>query len=258
MRVLRTLTVAAIRKVRPICRFLSGSPSRVRQAYQLFSSVMQHAVDAGYVARSPCVGVELPRAVPREARFLTAEEVHRLASNMAPPYDTLVYLLAYSGLRWGEAVALRRSDIRLEDSRIRVERSLAEVGGCLHLGPTKTWSRREVVVPEFLCGLLQMHMDLRAPKPDSLVFTTAGRSYRTSVVGAGQPLRHSNFRNRVWVPATEPAGLHGLRIHDLRHTCASLLISRGAHPKAVTQRGIDIGHSENGAMIYPLLVVVLG
>lgn len=67
--------------------------------------------------------------------------------------------------------------------------------------------------------------------PDALVFTTQ----------EGSPLRNSNFRRRVWQPALTDAGLpHGLRIHDLRHTCASLLIAQGAHPKAVQ---VHLGHS---------------
>ena len=58
--------------------------------------------------------------------------------------------------------------------------------------------------------------------------------------GAGKPLRHSNFRQRVWLPALKTVSLEGLRIHDLRHTCASLMISAGAHPKAVQAQ---LGHS---------------
>ncbi len=57
----------------------------------------------------------------------------------------------------------------------------------------------------------------------------------------GLPLRNSNFRRRIWHPAVARAGLpRSLRIHDLRHTCVSLLIAQGAHPKAAQ---IHLGHS---------------
>ena len=57
----------------------------------------------------------------------------------------------------------------------------------------------------------------------------------------GGPLRHSNFYKRVWRPAKEVAGVpEGLRIHDLRHTCAALLIAQGASPKAIQAH---LGHS---------------
>ncbi len=97
-----------------------------------------------------------------------------------------------------------------------------------------------VVVPGFLRELLAEHLrELLAEHlarnvdedPDALVFTSP----------EGQPLRNSNFRRRVWHRAVADAGLpDGLRIHDLRHTCASLLIAQGAHPKAVQ---VHLGHS---------------
>jgi integrase len=70
-----------------------------------------------------------------------------------------------------------------------------------------------------------------ADEPDALVFTSP----------QGAPLRNSNFRRQVWYTAVEQADLtQGLTIHDLRHTCASLLIAAGANPKAVQ---VHLGHS---------------
>jgi integrase len=67
--------------------------------------------------------------------------------------------------------------------------------------------------------------------PTALVFTSP----------QGAPLRNSNFRRQVWYSAVEQAGLpRGLRVHDLRHTCASLLIAAGANPKAFQ---VHLGHS---------------
>jgi integrase len=164
--------------------------------------------------------------------FLSAEEVERLASAIRDPYATLVYLLAYGGLRWGEAAALRRRRCQLARSRIEVAESLAEVRGTLHFGPTKTHRRRLVTIPGFLRDSMAEHLDQHVPDtPDALVFTSP----------EGLPLRNSNFRRRIWHPAVERADLpKGLRIHDLRHTCVSLLIAQGAHPKAAQ---IHLGHS---------------
>jgi integrase len=154
-------------------------------------------------------------------RFLSAGELNRLAEATGAPYGTLVLLLGYGGLRWGEAVALRRSRCDLLRSRLDVTESLAEVGGVLHWGPTKTYQRRSVVLPAFLRDRLATHL--------------------AREVALGAPLRHSNFYRRVWRPALEEAGLSGeLRIHDLRHTAASLLIAEGAGPKAVCEH---LGHS---------------
>ncbi|CAN5808031.1 site-specific integrase [soil metagenome] len=207
-------------------------PSAVRQARQVLNSMMKLAVEAGYLLVNPVTGVTAPRQDDREMLFLSAEEVERLAAAIQPPYATLVYLLAYGGLRWGEAVALRRKRCHLLRSRVEVAESLAEARGRLDFGTTKTHQRRMVVIPGFLRELLAAHLAARVgDDQEALVFTSR----------EGQPLRNSNFRRRVWHRATAEAGLaEGLRIHDLRHTCASLLIAQGAHPKAIQ---VHLGHS---------------
>ncbi|MGH2765574.1 MAG: tyrosine-type recombinase/integrase, partial [Actinomycetota bacterium] len=208
------------------------SPSRIRQAYQLLSAMLKAAVESGYLPRTPCVGVNLPRAPRREMHFLSAAQVAAIAETVPPPHGPLIYVLAYGGLRWGEAAALRRSRCHLLRSRLEVAESAAEVGGRLHLGETKTYQRRTVVIPGFLRELLAKHLACQVDDgPDSFVFTGP----------AGGLLRNSNFRGRVWQPAVRALGLPSdLRIHDLRHTCAALLIAQGAHPKAIQAQ---LGHS---------------
>jgi integrase len=207
-------------------------PSGVRQARQVLNSMMQLAVETGYLVANPVTGVRTARQPESEMLFLTAEEVECLAAAIREPYSTLVYLLAYGGIRWGEAAALRRKRCQLLRSRIEVAESLSEVGGQLHFGSTKTNRTRMVVVPGFLRDLLAEHLARELGEdPDALVFKSP----------QGQPLRNTNFRRQVWYRAVADAGLtEGLRIHDLRHTCASLLISQGAHPKAIQAH---LGHS---------------
>ena len=101
------------------------SPSRIRQAYHLFGAIMRSAVESGYIARSPCVGVKLPRMTQREMLFLSADQVNRLADEIAQPYKVLVLTLAYGGMRWGEAAALRRSRCDLLHSKLEIRESLA-------------------------------------------------------------------------------------------------------------------------------------
>jgi len=206
--------------------------SGVRQARQVLNSMLQLAVEAGYLVVNPATGVKVARQPDPEMLFLSAEEVERLALEIREHYATLVYLLAYGGLRWGEAAALRRKRCQLLRSRIEVAESLSEARGKLHFGPTKTNRSRVVVLPSFLRDLLAEHLARHVDEhPDALVFTSP----------QGQPLRNSNFRRQVWYKAVAAAGLpDGLRIHDLRHTCASLLIAQGAHPKAIQ---VHLGHS---------------
>jgi integrase len=174
----------------------------------------------------------VPRRPEGVTRFPSVAEVERLAEAIRPPHDVLVYTLAYGGLRWGEAAVLRRERCDLLRSRLEVTESLSEAWGGLQFGSTKTRRRRTVVIPGFLRDLLASHLATEvADDPAALVFTSS----------EGGPLRNSNFRRRVWNDAVAEAGLgEGLRIHDLRHTCASLLIAEGAHPRAVMGH---LGHS---------------
>jgi integrase len=109
--------------------------------------------------------------------------------------------------------------------------SLEEVnGGPRYVEETKTSaSRRTLSIPPFLTEELGLHLQ-RAPESD-FVFTAA----------KGALMRRSNFRKRYWKPAVNKAELDSeLRFHDLRHTCASILIARGAHPKEIQAR---LGHA---------------
>lgn len=207
------------------------SASRTRQAYYLFAQILRAAVETGHLARTPCVGVTLPKMQRREMRFLTAEEVRRVAEVIDQPYDVLVYVLAYGGLRWGEACSLRRSRCELLRSRLHVAESMSEIRGGFDFGPTKTYQRRTVVIPAFLRDLLAEHLARNVgDDPETLVFTT----------NRGHPMRRKTFGADYWKPAVDAAEVEELRVHDLRHTCAALLIATGANPKAVQAH---LGHS---------------
>ena len=207
------------------------SASRIQQSYRLLSQMLTSAIECGVLGRNPSLGVKLPRAVSTETTCLTAEEVERLHDAMPFPYQPLINVLAYGGLRWGEAVALRRHRCDLDSSRLIVAESLADVNGRAIFGTTKTHRVRKTHIPGFLVEELATHLDTVDPAPDSLLF----------IAPRSGPLRIANFRRRVWWPALEVAELpRSTRIHDLRHTCASLLIRKGVHPKAIQHH---LGHA---------------
>jgi integrase len=206
------------------------SPSRVRNAHQVLSQVLAAAVEGGRLARNPAVGVRLPKRIEREMLFLDAAQVERLADAIGPHYRMLVYFLAYTGLRFGEAVALKTKRLDLLRGRCEVVESATEVGSALVWGPTKTDERRIVRLPRFLVELLAEHLAGQPHGPEDLVFTAP----------LGGPLRERKFLHGQLKPAARRAGLPAtLRAHDLRHTAASLLIREGASIKAVQR---SLGH----------------
>lgn len=207
------------------------SASRIRQAYRVLSAALKAAVVSRYIVTSPCVGVRLPRPTRREMHFLSAEQVEALVAATPRPFDVMLSLMAYGGLRWGEATALRRARCDLLRSRVEVAESLAHVGGEFHFGPTKTYETRSVRLPGFLRDSIAHHLASVSEEAAALVFTEAD----------GSPIRHWWFWHRIWAPAVAQAAMPlDLRIHDLRHTCAALLIAQGAHPKAIQAH---LGHS---------------
>jgi integrase len=111
---------------------------------------------------------------------------------------------------------------------MEIAEAATELGSGFSWGAPKTHEQRLVTMPAFLADRLATRLgDI---PDDGLVFTAP----------KGGPLRSSPFRQHVWVPALEAAGLGQLRIHDLRATAASLMISSGANIKAVQRQ---LGHT---------------
>lgn len=208
------------------------APRTVRECYRIFGSAMKAAVHARVIRESPCVGISLPRVEHEEQRFLTADEVRRLADAIEGRYSALILSAAFLGCRWGELVGLKRSNLNLLRREVRIVGTLEEVNGSLrYVEDTKSSaSRRTVSIPPFLVDALSRH--LLAAQVNDFVFTASN----------GSLLRRSNFRRRSFKPALEKAELdRGVRFHDLRHTCAALLIAGNANPLEVQRR---LGHRD--------------
>jgi integrase len=208
------------------------APATVQKVYQVMSKLMNAAVDAGLIARSPCRAIRLPRVEREPPRFLTPAEVARLAEVIDPRYRALVLVAAYGGLRIGELAGLTRRRVDLVRGTVEVAEIVTEVEGRLGSGLPKTRAgRRTVGLPRRVVDELAEHMvAYTAPSPDAHVFTAP----------LGGPLRVTGFRGRVWRPATVAAGLDGLKVHELRHTAVALWIAAGASPKEVAARA---GHT---------------
>lgn len=155
------------------------SASRTRQAFVVFSSVLDSAVKAGRLARNPALGVEMPRLRRVDMRFLTHAEVERLAQAGCRPRWHARQVLAYTGLRWSEVVALRWRRVDLERGRVEVAEGAVETGTLVFDSP-KSSRRRSVPVPRFI-------LDEMAPgEPDAFVFTMPrGGPLRSMATGNG-------------------------------------------------------------------------
>jgi integrase len=178
------------------------------------------------LARNAAAGVDLPRLPTVEHRYLTHKQVAALAEEIGA-YRLLVLTLAYCGLRWGEVAALKVRHVDLMRGRLTVTEAVADTNGVMVFGTPKSHQTRSVPLPRFLRGDLANH--LAGKTQDDLVFTAP----------RGGVLRVQNFRRRYFDLAAREVGLHGLVLHELRHTAASLAISAEATVKAVQQM---LGH----------------
>ena len=225
------ITPAAIREWTSSMSSEGLSASRVRAAKGRLAQCLEMAVHDGLLLRNPADGIKTPSVRSRPQRFLDAANVSRLATaaeGRLAGAGLVVATLAYVGLRWSELVALRRSRVDLLRRRIEIAEAATELGGALSWGPPKTHEARTVTMPTVLIDKLAAH--LGSVEPDALVFTEP----------RGGPLRSATWRRNVWARALADAGIDDLRIHDLRHTAASLMISSGASIKAVQRQ---LGHT---------------
>ncbi|MER5312911.1 site-specific integrase [Streptomyces sp. NPDC002773] len=199
------------------------SPGRIAKTFYVFGGVMKHAIRTHRIAVNPASEHTLPRADDDDEHvYLTHDQVEALAE-AAGDHRLLVLVLAYSGIRWGEAIAIKASRFNVDTRRIRIVQAYSDVNGKLELGPVKNHEKRSVPVPRSFAEDLRPLLDGR--KRDDLVF----------IAPMGGPLRYRNFRQRAFDKAVVAAGLGDLGItpHKLRHTAASLAIAAGADVKVV-------------------------
>jgi integrase len=202
-----------------------ASGSLRQQVLHTLSSMLDLAVEDKLLEENPVRKnkITADRGGRREARFLTMDELIRLAAGCGP-YELMVLFMGLTGVRIGEACALRVGMVDLSRGKARIYRSLGASGE----GKTKTRKGRDVPLPPELEQDLLAAVAGRAA--DEFVFTSP----------AGQPVNSGNWRRRVFYPAVAAAGLGEMHVHDLRHTAASLAIGSGATIKDVQEM---MGHA---------------
>jgi integrase len=217
------------------------SPSVAAKAYVRLRQILARAVDDDRIAKNPCRiergGVEHHA----EQRFATMEELATLAGAVPDRYRAMVLTAGLAGLRLGELLALRRSELDLDDGVVHVIRKRLRLasGETIEDAPKTHAGIRTVALPGPLVDELRVHLErFVGAAPDAYVFTSA----------EGTPIERNNFRNRIWLPTCASVGMEGFRFHDLRHTAGTLAARTGATTKELMAR---LGHaSANAAMIY--------
>jgi integrase len=222
------------------------SPRTVRYCHSLLAEALGHAVKMGLLSRNVAQATEAPRCGQKVMPTLASEDVPVfLEAAQESPYYTLFYLLLHTGLRRGEALALKWKNIDLGLASLGVSAYLSVVKAAYKLNgiyivkePKTSHSRRRVALsPSLALVLRQYKAEQEAQRAllgksltdDDFVFAHPD----------GTPLDPSTV-SHAFNKIVREAGLPHIRLHDLRHTHASLLLQAGVHPKIVQER---LGHS---------------
>lgn len=207
---------------------LDRAPATVARIHGVMLRSLTDAVDDQRLTRNPAHGINLPPKRSREMRFLTVAEVDRLIAAFDPHHQPFVRLLVLTGMRFGEAAELRVKDFSPQTKRINISRSASTTTGVRVVSDPKTYAgTRSVPAPDEVLADFARLSD--GKHRDDLVYPTR----------EGAQYRKDNFR-RAFLIAARKAGLDGVRVHDLRHTTASLAVASGASVKLVQRM---LGHT---------------
>ncbi|WKX74289.1 site-specific integrase [Streptomyces sp. XD-27] len=209
------------------------TPATAKEAHRVLRTVLTAACREELVTRNVASLVEAPKVNSRETTPWSLDETLRFLEEARrdPLYAAFVLAIAM-GLRRGEVLGLRWSDVDLDKRVIRVGNQVQRIGGELYQDTTKTGKIRPVPLPLICLAALRWHRLCLAgaPAPNALVFTT-----RT-----GRPIEPRNL-NRSFSRLTAAAGLRTIRLHDARHGCATLLTAAGVAPRVLME---ILGHSQ--------------
>jgi integrase len=212
------------------------APASVNKLHAVLHKALSQAVEWHMVPLNVAEAVRAPRPAPEEMQPLSIQETRMfLEAARGDKLEALYVLAVTTGMRQGEMLALKWQDMDMENATLSVRRTLTRSGGRLLLGEPKTKkSRRTIHLTEAAVRALREHLSRQMEEIERLgdLYSDDGLVFTSEV---GTLVNPSNLRQRSFARLLKRGGLPTIRFHDLRHTCATLLFSRGVHPKHVQE-----------------------
>ncbi len=217
------------------------SPKTIQSIHGVLHGALDNAVKWNLIAKNVCDVVSSPRVPTTEKQVLTMQEAHTLLEQVRRHrLETILALALTTGMRRGEILALRWSDVNLEEGSIQVKHTVDYINhyGYVESEPKTAKGRRKIMLSSFVVEMLNAHrsaqMEARYKAGEkwidkNLVFT-----------GLLGDFFNPNYVLRVFKRVLVAAGLPDMTFHMLRHSAATILLSMGVHPKIVQE---ILGHS---------------
>src|SRR5829696_5841779 len=217
------------------------SSATVCKMHSVLRKALKQAVMDNLIPRAPTDTVKPPTIEQKEIHPLDPEQMKALLEAASGDRLEALYVLAvHTGMREGELLGLKWEDVNLESGVLRLRHGLVREGGKVKLGDPKTpKSRRSVRLTHTAAYALRSHLERQLGEMEEMgsLYQPGGLVFGTE---SGTLMNPSNLRQRSFKPLLKRAGLPDICFHDLRHTCATLLLSQGTHPKLVQEL---LGHA---------------
>lgn len=215
------------------------APKTIRNAYNNLNAAIKKAVVLRMIPYNPCGGVELPKMKKYQANVYTAAQVNNLLAVAAnTDFYLAIAIAASTGVRRGELAALKWEHVDLTNKVIHIRENMVKAGTeILEKSPKSDAGRRDISIGSDVAALLsnakmQYFIDKAEPGFRDLGYVIHKKN--------GDPYRPDAITKK-WGRFLEKHGLPHIRLHDLRHTHATLLIQSGVSPKVVQER---LGHAD--------------
>jgi integrase len=218
------------------------SPKSIKDIHGILHVALKYAVKKKRLARNVADDIDLPRIERYRSQVLDKAQARRLLKVVKENrYETLLTVALATGMRRGELLALRWSDIQFDTKSLHIQRTVYRVKGVGYVEsePKTNKGRRTIMLPQFVIAVLKQH---RAQQLESRL--------QAGPLWIDQDLVFCNMTGNFLYPdnvsadfkrLVEKAGLPLMRFHDLRHSAATLLLAMGVHPKVVQEL---LGHTQ--------------
>jgi integrase len=238
---LKSLTPAHVRGLYRDKLDAGRAPRTVQYIHVTLQKALKQAVADGLIPRNAAEAVKAPRPTKKEVKPLSPEQARAfLAAARGDRFEALYVLAVHCGLRAGELLGLKWEDVDLDVSTLTVRRTLSETRTGYRFELPKNGKGRRIKLTSGALEALKRHRKQQLKERMQLAgfWEDHGLIFPNKV---GKPMNAKNLTARSFKPMLAKARLpRSLRLHDLRHTCATVLLSKNVHPKFVQEL---LGHA---------------